>query len=393
MLEALEQRVHRRLADLDAAGALRSLRPPSGIDLSSNDYLGLARHELIVERMVEAARREGCGSTGSRLLRGERPAFAEVERRFARFKGAAAALYFGTGYSANLGALTTFLDPGDVVFSDELNHASLIDGLRLSRARRVVYAHCNVDALYKLIKNENSSGQKFLVTESIFSMDGDRAPLADYAAICRDAGVALIVDEAHAVGIFGARGSGLIEETGVDAEVFLSVNTAGKALGVCGAFVTASAWAIDYLIQRARTFIFSTAPPPAIAAALDAALTVIAEEPERRQRLKDLVAYAHDQLCEKGLTVPGSGSQIIPVIIGGNAQAVAVASSLQAAGFDVRAIRPPTVPEGTARLRISLNANLDRTTLSSFAAAAATALDREGLMRPRCEASALTVQP
>jgi len=360
-----------RLEFLDSEAGRRELRPPEGIDLTSNDYLGLAAHPRVKERMAEAVMKEGCGSTGSRLLRGERAGFAAIESRFADFKRTEAALYFGSGYLGNLGVLASFAEADDVVFSDELNHASLIDGLRLSHARRVVFPHCDVEPLRRLIQNETGDGQKFLLTESLFSMDGDEAPLREYAGLCRDTGTALIVDEAHAVGIYGASGSGLIEATGTGRDVFLSINPAGKALGVCGAFVAGPAWAIEYLIQSARTFIFSTAPPPSVAAALDAALDVIAEEPQRRQTLINLAAFLRSALSERGISIPPGRSQIIPVIIGGNEQASAVAAAMREKNFDIRAIRPPTVPQGTARLRISVNVNLNPLLLSQFAAALA----------------------
>ena len=373
-LEALRQRVLARLAEWEAAGLRRSLRPPSGIDLSSNDYLGLAAHPRLVRRLIAAARAYGCGATASRLLRGHRELFTDVERRFAAFKGAEAALYFASGYAANLGVLTTFLEPGDVVFSDERNHASLIDGMRLARARRVIFPHRDVNALAQLLRQEHGPGQKFLVTESLFSMDGDRAPLREYAALCRETGTALIVDEAHAVGLYGERGSGLIEEMGVADAVFLSINTAGKALGVCGAFVAGPVWAIEYMIQRARPFVFSTAPPPARLAALDEALALIAEEPERRARVRANARQLREQLLAKGIAVPLDDSPIIPVILGESTRAVAVAAALQEEGFDVRAIRPPTVPVGTARLRVSVNVHVSETIAERFASALARIL-------------------
>ena len=362
----LEQRLHRRLARLEADGLLRSLRPPAGIDLSSNDYLGLSIHPLLKQRMMDAVMREGCGSTGSRLLRGERESFAAIERSFAVFKGTERSLYFSSGYMANLAVLTSFPESGDVVFSDERNHASLIDGIRLSRARRIIFPHSNVDKLARLLQEDTGPGQKFLVTESLFSMDGDMAPLADYAALCRSSGAALIVDEAHAVGIYGERGSGLTEAAGVSDDVFVSINTAGKALGVSGAFVGGSAKAVDYLIQLARPFIFSTAAPPPVAAALDASLTLLASEPERREQLRQRARYLRDRLSAAGINIPSGSSQIIPVVIGDNGPAVAISRELQEAGFDVRAIRPPTVPAGTARLRISVNVNLCKDTLDRF---------------------------
>jgi len=357
-MSPFEQRIRAHLAELEQAGLRRTLRAPRGIDLSSNDYLGLATHPCIVERMASAVKELGAGSTGSRLLRGQRDCFEAVERKFAAFKGTERALYFSSGYLANIGVLTTFCEAADVIHSAELNHASIIDGVRLSRAKGVVYPHATVP-----------QASSFVVTESVFSMDGDFAPLPALAAT----GATLIVDEAHAVGIFGERGSGLIEETGIGKDVFLSINTAGKALGVSGAFVAGPEWAIEYLIQRARPFIFSTAAPPAVAAAIDASLDVIAAEPERRERLRALARYLRQRLG-----MPESDSPIVPFVLGENQRAVAVAEQLQAEGFDVRAIRPPTVPSGTARLRISLNANLTEEILDRFAAA---------LERATCKAS------
>jgi 8-amino-7-oxononanoate synthase len=374
-MRGLEQHIRRQLADIDSAGLRRSLRSPAGMDLSSNDYLGLASHPRLKERMAEAVMREGCGSTASRLLRGQRESFAAIEQRFAAFKGTEASLYFSSGYLANLGVLATFLDEGDVVFSDELNHASLIDGLRLSRARRVIFPHADVKALRERMEHEPAS-RRFLVTESLFSMDGDEAPLAEYAKLCRATGTALIVDEAHAVGIHGAHGSGLIEEAGIGEDVFISINTAGKALGVGGAFAAGPAWAIDYLVQRARSFIFSTAPPPAMAAALEAALDIVAVEPERRARLRDNAFFLRRRLGELSFSILSGRSQIIPVMIGDNERAVAIAAALVEEGFDVRAIRPPTVPPGTARLRISVNAGIDHATLERFACTLAGAIAR-----------------
>jgi 8-amino-7-oxononanoate synthase len=357
----LSVRLAERLGAIDADGLRRTLRAPSGIDLCSNDYLGLSNHPLLKERMADAVIAEGVGSTGSRLLRGERSGFARVEELFARFKGAERSLYFSSGYLANLAVLTTFPEAGDVIFSDERNHASLIDGARLSRARRVVFPHNDAKALEQLMREDTCAGQKFVVVESLFSMDGDQAPLSEYGALCRASGAELIVDDAHAIGVYGEGGRGLAED------VFVSINTAGKAMGVSGAFVAGPADGIEYLIQRARPFIFSTAPPPAIAAALEASLEVIANEPERRERLLARARYLRERLG------PAGDSPIIPIIIGENERAVAVARELQAAGFDVRAIRPPTVPAGTARLRITVNQGLTEEVLDRFVEALAAA--------------------
>ena len=373
--EPLHARVSGRLAALQAAKLVRDLQAPAGVDLCSNDYLGLARHPLLKERMIDAVRDGGCGSTGSRLLSGERESFACAERRFAAFKGTERALFFSSGYLANIAVLTTFPEPGDVVFSDERNHASLIDGVRLSTARRVVFPHNDAADLARLLDVHRDCDHAFIVTESLFSMDGDFAPLADYAALCRATGATLIVDEAHAVGVYGARGSGLIEATGIDADVAISINAAGKALGVCGAFVTGAAWAIDYLIQKARPFMFSTAAPPAVAAAIEASLSLVDAESWRRENLTALTRQARVALAAAGIAVPAGSSQIIPVVIGDNDRAMAVARSVRARGFDVRAIRPPSVPAGSARLRVSVNAGLDGASLDRFVLALSAALE------------------
>jgi 8-amino-7-oxononanoate synthase len=375
----LEARIRRRLAEWDAAGLLRTLRPPSGVDFSSNDYLNLSTHPAILERLARAVAHHGCGSTGSRLLRGDRAVFGVVERRFARFKSAERSLYFSSGYLANIAVLTSLTEPGDLVFSDERNHASLIDGIRLSRAARVVFPHNDAQRLAELLSDAPSRGHRFVIVESVYSMDGDVAPLADYAKLCRSAGATLIVDEAHAVGIYGATGSGLIEDLKVEADTLLSINTAGKALGVSGAFVAGPAWAIDYLVQRARPFVFSTAPPPALAEALDASLDVVENEPERRERLKSRVRRVREQLAASGIDAPRAGSQIVPIVLGDNDRAVSVAQALQRDGFDVRAIRPPSVPQGTARLRVSVNAGLTDDSIDRFARSVAMALKEVGL--------------
>ena len=367
---SLAQRVAAHTRALGEAGLRRTLRPPQGIDLCSNDYLALAGHVLLKERLIDAIRREGCGSTGSRLLRGERDGFAEVERTFAAFKGTERSLYFSSGYLANIAVLTTFPEAGDVIFSDEHNHASLIDGIRLSAARRVVFPHGDVETLGRLL-DQHHGGQAFVVIESLHGMGGDIAPLAPYAAVCRATGAALVIDEAHAVGVCGASGSGLIEAAGITGDVFVSVNTAGKALGVSGAFVAGPAWAIEYLVQRARPFIFSTAPPPAIVGALEASLSIVAGEPDRRETLRRLSTRLRTRLLDAGLSVTHGTSHIIPVLLGDNERAILVAQALQAQGFDVRAIRPPSVPEGTARLRITVNVGLTDEILDRFATALA----------------------
>jgi 8-amino-7-oxononanoate synthase len=377
----LARRVDARLRSLREAGLLRTLRPPTGIDLSSNDYLGLAHDARVVQALIAGAARDGCGSTGSRLLRGDRDAFSAVERRFAAFKSTERALYFSSGYLANLAVLSTLPERGDVILSDERNHASLVDAIRLSAADRVVFPHNDVVALdhrLSTIFSESSrrdDAQVFVVVESVFSMDGDRAPLSAYAAICRAHGAALVVDEAHAVGLLGASGSGLIEEAGLDGDVCVSMNGAGKALGVAGAFVAGPAWVIDYLVQRARPFMFSTAPPPAVAHALDTSLDIVGREPERRRIVLDRATQLRRALAAAGVAVSQDHSPIIPILIGENGRATRVAEVLNAQGFDVRAIRPPTVPAGTARLRLSVNVSLGADVIDRFASALVGALE------------------
>lgn len=363
----LESRIRRRLARLEARGLLRAMRPPAGIDLSSNDYLNLAHDPRIRSAFIAGIEREGCGSTGSRLLRGDRDVFAAVERQFAEFKGAERSLLFSSGYLANLAVLGGLPEGNDVIFVDEGNHASLFDGARLSRAQVVMVPHNDVACLSELLDRTPCDGVRFVAVESLYSMDGTMAPIEEYAALCRARHATLIIDEAHAVGIYGERGSGLIEQAGVDPCACISINPAGKALGAGGAFVAGSAWIVEYLVQRARTFVFSTATPPALADALQASLTTVRDEPGRRQAVRARATYLRRLLRTLGFDVADGPSQIIPVVIGENDAAVAVARAIQAEGFDVRAIRPPTVPRGTARLRLSINAGLSEETLDRFA--------------------------
>ncbi len=362
----LQSRIKNRLNEIESKGLKRQLSSPKGIDLSSNDYLGLAKDECLKNAMIEAVKREGVGSTASRLLRGERDCFREVEQKFADWKGTENSLYFSSGYQANIGIMQTFLEKDDVIFSDELNHASLIDGIRLAKCRKELFKHFDVEEVKKLLNETECKGQKFLVTESLFSMDGDIAPLKEYAEICRRTNTNLIIDEAHSVGLYGKKGSGLIEEFGIGKDVFLSINTAGKALGVSGAFIAGSNQTIEYLINKCRSFIFSTAPIPAVADALMMAIEIIESEKKRRGELNHLCKYFNQLLVENGFDAPTDKTQIVPIIIGESEKTVAIANKLQAEGFDVRAIRPPTVAEGTSRLRVTLNLSLSEEILKEF---------------------------
>lgn len=373
----LERRLAERLAAWERAGLRRTLRTPGGVDLSSNDYLQLARHPDVVRAFARGAMEEGVGSSGSRLLRGERAIFEAVEQRVAAWKGSERALFFSSGYLANLAVLTTLAERDDLIFSDALNHASLIDGARLAPARREVVPHADLDALEARLRQADGPGVRFVVTESVFSMDGDLAPLPDLVALCLRYGAVPVVDEAHACGLYGDRGSGRLEEAGIDPRTCISINTAGKALGVSGAFVAGPSPVIEMLTQRARPFVFSTAPPPAVAHAIAASLDVVAREPQRRATVAALAQHLRGRLRAHGVPVPADGSQIIPIHVGENGAAVRLAARLSMGGFDVRAIRPPSVPDGTARLRISVNAGLDVPTLDRFAAAVAEAVQEE----------------
>lgn len=366
----LRDRTLERLVELRSEGLERRLSVPCGIDLSSNDYLGLANDERLKCAAVRSIYEDSLGSTGSRLLRGHRETFCLAERSFAAWKGTDRSLFFSSGYLANLGTLQAFVENSDLIFSDELNHASLIDGIRMTKARRIIFRHRDVDEVARMLRNA-SARQKFLITESLFSMDGTIAPLNKYAEICRETNTALIVDEAHAVGVFGRSGCGLIEEFGVADGVALSINTCGKALGVSGAFVAGEDWAIEYLLQKARTFIFSTAPPPVVPAALTESIRIARAEGDRRERLFRLTRFFRHLMEELGFGRSAdylqSRSPIVSINIGENERAVRIAAELQSLGYDVRAIRPPTVAEGTARLRISINISLTEGILEKFA--------------------------
>ena len=349
---------------LKVKGLHRSLpRGFSGlVDLCSNDYLGLSVHPEIRAGMARALESLPLGAAGSRLVRGNHPIFEETEAKFAAFKGTDAALLFSSGYMANIGLLPALAGPEDTIFSDALNHASLIDGMRLSGARKIVYPHLDLAALEDALKKAPGCGRRFIVTESLFSMEGDIAPLGALAGLAQKFSATLIVDEAHAVGIYGEKGSGLLEEQGVRGPV-ISVNTCGKALGLSGAFICGPKDIIEILVNRCRSFIFSTAMPPHLAAGLQIAVSVAEREKNLRLRLLEFSREARELLQNSGLSIGNSRSQILPVIIGESAAAVRVSEVLRAGGYDLRAIRPPTVPEGTARLRMTITPGLDSRTL------------------------------
>lgn len=356
----------------------RALNPRAGLDFASNDYLGLATSPRLAGAVRDAiSRGVPVGAAGSRLLRGNCPEHEALEAEAAAFFGARRALFFGSGYAANAALVATLPQRGDLVVHDALIHASVHDGLRAARADVVATPHNDAGAVADAIATWRAGGgrgQPFVVAESLYSMDGDQAPVADLLAIAEDNDGFLLLDEAHATGVLGAGGRGL-GEAFEGREALVATHTCGKALGCSGALVTGSAVVIDTLVNRARPFIFATAPSPLVASAVREALRIVADEPERRAALAALVTGVGARIAR--LRLPVSGSQIQPVILGRNALAAAVAARLQRSGFDCRAIRPPTVPEGTARLRISLTLNVD-------AAAASRLIDAiaEGLSEP-----------
>jgi 8-amino-7-oxononanoate synthase len=324
----------------------------------SNDYLDLAFHPALAAAAAHAARRDGFGASASRLVSADLPAHRELESALAAHLGRPAALVFPTGYQANVGALVALAGRDDLVVSDALNHASIVDGCRLSRCQIAIYPHCDAAAATRLLADGHSFRRRILVTESLFSMDGDVAPLADLAEVAARTDAVLVVDEAHAFATLGPNGRGLCAAAGIVPDVF--VGTLGKSIGAAGGFVVGPQALRDVLVNRARTFIYTTALPPPVAAAAAAGLTLAAgaEGARRRDRLANRCAWLADRLASAGLTSPSQPSTgpIFPVVLGDEARALAVAAALRDRGFFIPAIRPPTVPAGSARLRLTLSA-------------------------------------
>ena len=328
--------------------------------LCSNNYLGLASHAILIEAAAQAARDWGVGTGGSRLISGSMTPHAQLEERLAAFKGTEAALLFNSGYAANTGLLQGLFGPDDVIFSDALNHASIVDGCRLSKARTVVYPHGDADALERLMHQEEKTrqGRWVIVTDGVFSMDGDLAPLVALVRLKKRYGALLMVDDAHGTGVLGESGRGTAEHLGCLAEVDLHMGTLGKALGCFGAYVAADRVIVDTLINRSRSFIFSTSLPPSIPVTALAALDIV-ESPEGESLRRALWHNRNllaDRLQRGGLSTGHSTTQIVPVLTGEPAPTMKLAESLLAAGVFVQGIRPPTVPAGNCRLRATLMA-------------------------------------
>lgn len=348
------------LRALEDSHQRRALKPRAGMDFTSNDYLALAsapRMRKAVAAAIEAG--TPIGSGGSRLLRGNCEEHEMLEAEAARFFRAETALFFGGGYVANFAVLTTLPQRGDLLVLDSLVHASIHEGARARRAESCLTAHNDPQAVEDAIRDwraKGGTGRVWIVVESLYSMDGDLAPLEELIAIADRYDAFLVVDEAHATGVYGAQGRGLTASY-EGRDNLIVVHTCGKALGAAGAIVTMTRVLRDFMVNRCRPFIFATAPSPLMAVAVREALLILQQEPTHQRRLADLVAFTHRQIGARGGRT-SSRSQIVPYIVGDNARAMALASALQARGFDIRGIRPPTVPAGTARLRISLTLNV-----------------------------------
>jgi 8-amino-7-oxononanoate synthase len=359
---------HADLAGLATENRRRALAPRADVDFASNDYLGLANSYLLNEALAEGLRRGiPAGSGGSRLLRGNHEEHEALEAHAARHYGSEAALFFPTGFAANAALFATLPQRGDLVVHDALIHASAHDGMKLGRAERASALHNDPQAFDDAIaawRARGGTGTAWIAVESLYSMDGDRAPLAALAKVADRHDAILVVDEAHATGVYGPAGQGLAHRL-AGRENLVTLHTCGKALGCEGALLCGPAIVRDFLVNRGRPFIFSTAPSPLMAWLVRQALEIVANAPERAAHLHALVAHAETRLAALGL--PASRSQILPVVIGDNKRTMRIAGALQEAGFDIRGIRPPTVPQGTARLRIAITLNVTEADIDRMA--------------------------
>jgi len=355
-MQSFEEIMAGRLEKKKESGMLRLLSLPQGIDFSNNDYLGLANHFEIANTAAEAYKKFGAGSKGSRLLGGNHKIFEETERWLANWKGTEAALIFNCGYSANLGVISAFCDSKTHLFCDRLSHASILDGYAMSNGKLHRFKHnCPAD-LEKALQKASTDGLKLIAVEAVYSMEGDIAPLKEYAELAEKYGAMLYVDEAHSDGILGPEGKGLIAELDLAGKVHLSLTTFGKAYGTMGACIFGSKLLIDYLINNARSFIYSTAISPGAVVAMQKAVEVAARESFRRESVLKMSAGFRQKIAEAGFDCLQSETQIVPIVLGTVDKAIKCKEFLTENGFHVACIRPPTVPNGTARLRISITA-------------------------------------
>lgn len=392
-MESLRRALSAELQELEGRSLYRVDRPSAGapgpwieregrrlLNLGSNNYLGLTEHPSVREAAREAVTRWGTGSSGSRLTSGTLALHRELERELARLKGAEAALLFPTGYMANIGTIPALVGAGDLVLSDALNHASLIDGCRLSRAEVRVYRHADVAHARSLLADRERFRRVLVVTDGVFSMDGDLAPLPALCDLCEERDAWLMVDDAHGTGVLGAQGGGTAEHLGVSERVPIRMGTLSKALAAEGGFIAGSGELVDYLRNRARSFIFATAPAPATAAAALAALEVLRNDPAVRRRLLENAEHLRGKLREIGFRTGEGETPIIPVHAGPAERALALAAALEGRGVWAPAIRPPTVPEGTSRIRVSVTAAHSAEELERVAETFAAAGREAGLL-------------
>lgn len=326
------------------------------LNLASNDYLGLAQHPAVADSIREALLTQGCGSGASRLVTGNRTAYEKLENELAEWQNSEAALVFANGYMANSGVITALAGRNDVVFSDQLNHASIVDGIILSRAEHARYKHNDMEHLEFLLNKHRNKQRKLIVTDAVFSMDGDQAPLCELVELKKKYSAMLMVDEAHSGGVYGGRGEGLCFELGLHNEVDIHMGTFSKAFGVYGAYVCGSQTTVRWLVNKARPFIYSTALPAALVSGISAALAIVQADHWRRERLFSSSGLFRSALHKAGFQVSTGDSPIVPVIVGNNEKALRFSKALDESGIEAVAIRPPTVPDGTARIRFSLSA-------------------------------------
>ena len=331
--------------------------------LASNNYLGLTHSPAVKQAAMAALQQYGTGSGGARLTTGSHPMYDKLEKQLALFKGTEAALVFNTGYMANIGTISGVIDKGDVVFSDELNHASIIDGCRLSKGQTVVYHHADMDHLAELLAKTPCSGRRLIVTDGVFSMDGDIAPLDKIVELAERHQAMVMVDDAHAVGVIGRGGRGTVDYFGLKGRVHIQVGTLSKSLASEGGYVAGSQALIHYLVNKARSFIFSTALSPGTVAAGLAALEELQAHPEFVDKLLDNADYMRTTLTDAGLQIDGALTPILPIMVGEAALAVEMAQQLKEQGLIVSAIRPPTVMPGASRLRLTVSAAHDKADL------------------------------
>jgi 8-amino-7-oxononanoate synthase len=349
--------LYRRLRSVDGEqGPTLRVDGREVINFSSNNYLGLANHPALREAAKIAIDRYGCGSGASRLISGNMTLHEELEAKLAELKRTEAALVFNSGFQANVGIISTLIGHGDAVFSDALNHASIIDGCRLSRAQTYVYGHADLQQLEDSLKQASACRRKLIVTETLFSMDGDEAPLKEMVDLAEKYDAMLMADEAHATGVYGPDGAGIVAKLGLGDRVLVQMGTLGKALGAFGAYVAGSAGLREVIINRCRSFIFTTSLPPAVMAMGIAALDVVKKEPERRLALSNNCARLNAGLEALGYSIGKGRSQIIPLMVGDADECMRLSEQLLRRGIFAQGIRPPTVPAGTSRLRITVMA-------------------------------------